>query len=1000
LPDPWGIIRVKKTVKKKILRLTAVLLTTALLLASSFLIMGPISWAAGIYNVTNINDSGPGSLRKAISDANANPGLDYIHFNITGSHTIRPFSALPTITDPVVIDGTTDSHFAGRPVVEINGQGAGDSNGLYIKAGGSTVKGLVVNRFQRAGIRLEGNGANTVRGNYLGTSVSGTTAYGNGDYGLALSSSSGNVIGQASASGRNLMSGNGVDGIFMSNSKSNVIMGNYIGTDVTGRSALKNGGHGILADYGSNRNTIGGTSAGARNIISGNADNGVYIRYSSSANKVQGNYIGTDVTGTADVGNGWSGVGMNVLCNSNVIGGTTPGARNVISGNGHAGVTIHLGSALNVVRGNYIGVDVHRSAMGNSQEGVVMNSMPGGSNAIGGKTAGAGNVIAHNYRSGVFIDGGSKDPILGNSIYENGRLGIDLYGDGVTNNDDQDPDGGPNGQQNYPLITRVNPTGVEGTLNSKPDTTFRVELFSNRIPDPSGYGEGQTYLGYVNVTTDSKGNARFSAPVTGTYVTATATDPDGNTSEFGTRSNIGSTSWVVPEGSTGGGFDTWILIQNPNPEEVDVQVTFATEEGPREPVAVKMAPESRTTLRVADFVPDNFNVSAIVQAGSPVVVERSMYWDKRFVGETGTPGTPQPYEMREGHANLAVPWEAVYRAPGSQDQKRAIYFPEGSTATGFDTWVLLTNPEAADATARVTLMTRRGVALEKDITVPAMSRKTIHVDELLPGEPEVATEVTSSTPLMGERSMYWDPNEAALAPYQMTGGHSTGGSNEASDSWYLAEGATAGGFDTYVLLMNPQEEKATVKATFTNAQGVAGKAEINMPPRSRGTLRLSDYVPDDFQVSTKLTSDRPIVAERSTYWDKRKAGEPCAMRGGTSSMGFSFTSANWVVPEGSTGGGFDSWVLISNTNDTSVGATVTFMTRQGPGTPFDISVKANSRYTLHVNDYVPDDFNVSTRITSKGGLVVERAMYWDKREAAGIQSYEMMGGHSAQGFTP
>jgi Family of unknown function (DUF5719) len=990
----------EETVKIKILRLTAESLVAILLLALTLVVTGQVSRAAVTYNVTNINDSGLGSLRQAINDANTNLGLDYIHFNIAGSHTIRPYSALPTVTDPVVIDGTTDPHFAGKPLVEINGQGAGDSNGLYITAGGSTVRGLVINRFQKAGVRLEGNGANNIRGNYLGTSVSGTTGYGNGDYGLALSSSSGNVIGQASGSGRNLISGNGVDGIFMSNSKSNLIQGNYIGTDVTGKVALGNGGHGILADYGSNSNTIGGTSSGARNVISGNADNGVYIRYSSSSNKVQGNYIGTDLTGTTDLGNGWSGVVMNVLCNANIIGGTTTGARNIISGNDHSGIVMHFGSALNVIRGNYIGVGAHRGALGNSQDGVAMITLAGGSNAIGGKTAGAGNVIAHNVRSGVFIDTGSKNSILRNSIYENGRLGIDLYGDGVTKNDDKDPDGGPNGQQNYPLITKVTPTGVEGTLNSKPDTTFRVELFSNLMPDPSGYGEGQTYLGYVNVKTDSKGNVRFSAPVTGTYVTATATDPDGNTSEFGTRSSVGSTSWVVPEGSTGGGFDTWILIQNPNSEEVDVEVTFATQEGPRDPVFVKMPPESRTTLRVADFVPDNFSVSAIVKAGSPVVVERSMYWDKKLTGESGTPGSPQPYEMRDGHANLAVPWEAVYRAPGSQDQQRAIYFPEGSTAPGFDTWVLLTNPEAADASTKVTLMTPQGVALEKEITVPSLSRKTVHVDELLPGQPEVAVEVTSSTPLMAERSMYWDPNEAALAPYQMTGGHSTGGSTEAANSWYLAEGATAEGFETYVLLLNPQEQSATVNATFTNADGVAGRAKIIIPPRSRSTLKLSDYVPNDFQVSTRVTSDRPIVAERSTYWDKRKAGEPCAMRGGHSTMGFHFTSGTWVIPEGSTGGGFDSWVLISNTNDASVGATVTFMTREGPGKPFDISVKANSRYTLHVNDYVPDDFNVSTRITSKGGLVVERAMYWDRREAEGIQSFEMMGGHSAQGFTP
>ena len=927
----------KNIVKFKILRFLSVFITVILFLAVAFVAAPSISLAASTYTVTNTNDSGPGSLRKAIEEANADTVRDNIHFKLRGSHTIQPHSPLDTITDPVVIDGETDSHFAGKPIVEISGRLAGSSNGLYIIAGNSTVRGLVINRFKKSGIRLEGQGGNTIRANYLGTNAAGTTGLGNGAYGLDVSSSSNNVIGQASGSGRNLISGNAADGIHLINSTFNLI---------------------------------------------------------------QGNYIGTDVSGAVDLGNAWSGMTMSINSNRNTIGGTARSARNIISGNNHAGVSIHYGSSDNVIHGNYIGIGAGGNALGNTDDGVSVKTFAGGGNAVGGKTAGSGNTIACNVRSGVSIDTGSRDSVLGNSIYENGRLGIDLYGDGVTPNDDKDPDGGPNRLQNYPLITKVTPTDVEGMLFSKPNTTFRIELFSNRIPDPSGYGEGQTYLGFVNVTTGDSGVANFSAPITGTYVTATATDPSGNTSEFGTRKNIGSTSWVVPEGSTGGGFDTWVLIQNPNEEEVQVEVTFTTEEGPRNPVVFKMAPESRTTLRAADIVPDNFNVSTMVKAGSPVVVERSMYWDKDLMGETDIPADPQPYEMRSGHADLGVPWEAVYRPPGSQGEPRTIYFPEGSTAPGFDTWILLTNPEGADASADITLMTPRGVALEKEVTVPALSRKTLHLDELLPGVQEVATEVTSSTTLMAERSTYWDPNEAALAPYQMRGGHSTGGSTETATEWYLAEGATGGGFETFVSLLNPQAESAKVTTTFMNASGMAGKAVLTMPPRSRKTIRISDYVPNDFQVSTKVISDEPVVAERSTYWDKRKASEPCAMRDGHATMGFIFTGATWVVPEGSTGGGFDSWVLIYNPNETSVGVTVTFMTQEGPGTPFDIIVKANSRYTLHVNDHVQDNFNVSTRITSKGGLVVERAMYWDRREAEGIQPYEMMGGHSAQGFTP
>jgi len=105
-----------------------------------------------------------------------------------------------------------------------------------------------------------------------------------------------------------------------------------------------------------------------------------------------------------------------------------------------------------------------------------------------------------------------------------------------------------------------------------------------------------------------------------------------------------------------------------------------------------------------------------------------------------------------------------------------------------------------------------------------------------------------------------------------------------------------------------------------------------------------------------------------------------------------------MVPEGSTGGGFDSWVLVSNPAESDVRATVTFMTGAGSRGTFDVVIKAESRYTIHVNDYVPGEFGVSTRVQADGVVVVERAMYWDRNERAGVQPYEMMGGHSASGF--
>ena len=248
--------------------------------------------------------------------------------------------------------------------------------------------------------------------------------------------------------------------------------------------------------------------------------------------------------------------------------------------------------------------------------------------------------------------------------------------------------------------------------------------------------------------------------------------------------------------------------------------------------------------------------------------------------------------------------------------------------------------------------------------------------------------------------MYWDPNASQLQPYQMKGGTSSPGSDDPANDWYIAEGSTAVGFETYVLVQNPQPEATRVTADFMTSAGVASTDIFDMGPNSRAAIKVSDFVAGDFHVSTRIHADHPVVAERSMYWDKRKVASVVQMTEGHSAAGVTHTAGLWTVPEGSTGGGFDSWVLISNPTDKDTTADVTFMTAQGPTQPMTISLPASTRYTLHVNDFVPNDFHVSTLIQTKGQIVVERAMYWDRRAFPGIQPYEMMGGHSTTGVDP
>jgi hypothetical protein len=263
------------------------LLTFALLVPSSM----PVARAATTaqsFTVTSAGDSGSGTLRQAILDANAAPGLDTIVFAIVGSPTIRPSTPLPIITDPAVVDGTTQPGYAGSPVVEIDGSGAGsEADGLVITGGGSTIKGLVVNRFDGSGIRIREKGENRIIGNFVGTDASGTEARGNGtgvvveDVALETRGGFGNLIGGAKPGEGNLLSGNGrgvlVRDVFGANSglvTYTTLEGNLIGTDASGESPLGNRGDGVVLDEAS-RIVIGGREAGAGNVIAFNDGIGV-----------------------------------------------------------------------------------------------------------------------------------------------------------------------------------------------------------------------------------------------------------------------------------------------------------------------------------------------------------------------------------------------------------------------------------------------------------------------------------------------------------------------------------------------------------------------------------------------------------------------------------------------------------------------------------------------------------------------------------------------------
>ena len=238
------------------------------------------STPATTYMVSTTADSGSGSLRQAITLANASPGLDTIDFDIpgTGVQTIMPTAPLPFITDPVKIDGTSQPGFASTPLIRIVGTSAGPTaSGLeLLDQTGSTIQSLSIAGFSGAGIEISGGGSTVIYGSLIGTNSTGTAADANGIGILITTGSLGNTIGGNATNQRNTISGNGGPGIRIDNSYNNIVAGNFIGTDITGSGAIANGG-GVSIIDGAVGNSIGGLTSGLGNIISGNAAEGVLV---------------------------------------------------------------------------------------------------------------------------------------------------------------------------------------------------------------------------------------------------------------------------------------------------------------------------------------------------------------------------------------------------------------------------------------------------------------------------------------------------------------------------------------------------------------------------------------------------------------------------------------------------------------------------------------------------------------------------------------------------
>ncbi|HEX5443754.1 MAG TPA: Ig-like domain-containing protein, partial [Pirellulales bacterium] len=423
---------------------------------------------SGSLAVTSTADSGSGSLRDAIDQANASADpVELISFAIAtsdpgynaaaGVWTILPAAALPAVTAHAIIDGTTQPGYVGKPAIQLSGAGAGSGvDGLDVNGGHGRITGLAINGFNGNAINVSGAGFDTLTANFLGTDPTGTIAAPNNQNGLLIQNGAANdTIGGTTAGAANVISGNGANGVDIVGfgTSGNLLEGNFIGANRGGAAALANGGNGLQIVNGAANNIIGGTAVGAGNVISGNGSHstsgsvygGVFIAGSgTSGNLLEGNFIGANAAGTSVINNFGNGVAIQDGATNNIIGGTTAGAANVIGGNGYNGVNIvGSGTSGNLLEGNFIGTNAGgAAALANGGNGL---QIVGGAanNTIGGTAVGAGNVIsgngshstANSAYGGVFIAGSgtSGNLLQGNFIGTNagGTSVVDNFGDGV-----------------------------------------------------------------------------------------------------------------------------------------------------------------------------------------------------------------------------------------------------------------------------------------------------------------------------------------------------------------------------------------------------------------------------------------------------------------------------------------------------------------------------------------------------------------------------------------
>ncbi|HWB13177.1 MAG TPA: PKD domain-containing protein [Pirellulales bacterium] len=707
--------------------------------ATGIILTTDVSGSQGNRIGTNSDGQGDADERNVIS-GNATDGI-LITGSGTGSNTVAGnyigtnaagTAALANAGNGVNVSGTATNTIGGTNIAARN------------VIGGNLAQGVLVTGAAATG--------NKIAGDYIGTNAAGTAAVPNrGGDGVRLASGANdNTVGGTTAGAGNVLSGNLGVGVRITGagSNSNTVAGNEIGTNAAGTAALANGNSGVLIDSGAQSNTIGGASAAARNVISGNALAGVAFQSSgTTGNTVEGNWVGLNAAGTGGLANVQTGIAFVDSSSGNSA------LDNVVSGNQLAGVYVGgslqtpPGSSNNIIRGNLIGTTPGGTTpLGNSGPGVwIQNGSTG--NVVGGTAAGQANVIAFNSQSGVKIAGSTTtgNASRANSIYANGNLGIELANGGNSN-------------QPYPVITTVTfgnqggspVTTIVGTLHAAPNTTYVVDFYANPAADPSGYGQGESYLGSITLGTDSNGAGSFNDAILydGTALanggkqqvfSATATDPAGNTSQFALDAPTPSISVAIHAPATSSEGLSLELTSSVTDTNAGATYTYnwnvttptgsvLSLGGAANQPSLQLDPVNigtyTVTLTVTDSLGNAAQATALIKVTAPapaVVIQGSPSGPAPGTGVVGTPisltGTlvapagdtisaygwsvsknGQPYSLPAGTITNQADFTFTPGAPGSYVVQLLATDANGGTATAIDDVLVTTATPVAQIT--------------------------------------------------------------------------------------------------------------------------------------------------------------------------------------------------------------------------------------------------------------------------------------------------------------